>query len=119
MKGMAYVLLVDDDRQQLEALAAVFEDPRFEVLLSGDGFDALEKATRFHPDIVITDHEMPRLDGVTLCERLRSQPDFATVLLVLTSAREPPVKTPVWDVFLRKPVEKFALASLMGKRRRV
>ncbi|WP_350030080.1 response regulator [Caballeronia sp. AZ7_KS35] len=111
---MARVLLVDDDVRPLYALGAVFEVHGFEVLPSNDGLDAFVKALKALPDLVVTDWEMPGLDGISLCRRLRSLRRFARVPLILTSGRAPPVVEGVCDLFMRKPVDFSELDAFIA-----
>ncbi|WP_082378242.1 response regulator [Caballeronia cordobensis] len=111
---MTRVLLVDDDIRPLHALGAVFEVHGFEVLSSEDGLDAFVKALKTLPNLVVTDWEMPRLDGISLCRRLRKLRRFARVPLVLTSGKTPPTVEGICDLFLRKPVNFSELEALIA-----
>jgi two-component system chemotaxis response regulator CheY len=58
----------------------------FEVVEAVDGEDAFEKARQRHFDLVLTDQNMPRLDGIGLTRRLREHPSFKTTpILILTT----------------------------------
>ena len=81
---MPTVLLVDDDATLLDMLALAFEDEGYEVKTARDGAAALTLASREAPDLVVTDVNMPVLDGFALCRRLREQ-GIEVPLLILTS----------------------------------
>ncbi len=81
---MPTVLLVDDDAPLLDMLALAFEDEGYGVVTAAEGAAALQLASREPPDLVVTDVNMPVLDGFALCRRLREQGSDVP-LLILTS----------------------------------
>lgn len=70
MSPVRKVLVVDDDENASEALAALLTDDGFEVATAADGEAALAQVESFGPDVVLTDLRMPRLDGGRLARRL-------------------------------------------------
>lgn len=66
------VLVVDDSLTSRELLRSVLEAEGFETVGAHDGSDALEKLRAMPVDLVLTDIEMPGIDGFALCERMRS-----------------------------------------------
>src|SRR5262249_51725387 len=65
------ILLIDDDASLLDALSIAFEDAGHEVLTALDGARGLERVRADRPDAVVSDVNMPGLDGLTLCRKLR------------------------------------------------
>lgn len=102
---MVCVLLVDDEIVLSQALGTLFELDGFDVVYANDGVSGLMEARKSSPDLVVTDWEMPRLDGIGLCQSLRRLSRFARIPLVLISGREPPACTGTWDLFVRKPID--------------
>lgn len=80
------LLLIDDDDALLDMLAMAFEDEGIEVVCAADGQQGLEEVARAKPDVVITDINMPRVDGFTLCRKLREQGN--DVPLILLTSRD-------------------------------
>jgi two-component system response regulator MprA len=78
------VLIVDDEPAVRESLERALRLEGYEVTLAGDGEEALVAVADHHPDAVVLDVLMPRLDGITACKRLRASGD-RTPVLVLTA----------------------------------
>jgi two-component system, chemotaxis family, chemotaxis protein CheY len=84
---MPYVILaVDDSASMRQMVGHTLRSAGYEVLEASDGIEALEVAKGKVVDIVITDVNMPNMDGITLVARLRTLPDYRLVpLLLLTT----------------------------------
>jgi DNA-binding response OmpR family regulator len=76
------VLLIDDDPSLLDVLALPFEDAGYAVVTARDGLAGLAKIRDAHPDVVISDVNMPGLDGFSLCRKLRGEQNFVPLLLL-------------------------------------
>jgi two-component system, chemotaxis family, chemotaxis protein CheY len=80
------ILTVDDSSTMRQMIAFTLKGADFEVIEAGDGVEALEVAPGKQVSLVITDVNMPRMDGLTLVQRLRALPEFRfTPILVLTT----------------------------------
>jgi CheY-like chemotaxis protein len=111
-RTMSTILLVDDDVDSLWLLQIILEGRGHHILMAEGGEVALEKAGRYLPDLIVTDWNMPGVDGIALCERLKWYPALALIPVVMTSGQFPPKeKSTLWNVFLSKPVDPDALAS--------
>lgn len=75
------VLIVDDQHLIADTLAEILSNAGFDAVAAYDGFDALEKASRFHPQWVVTDVLMPRMNGVELAIALRKNFPSSSILL--------------------------------------
>lgn len=78
------ILLVDDDELELELMADRLESLGFETHTVSDGSAALELLRTQSFPVVITDWQMPRMDGIRLTESLRNQGDSETYIIMLT-----------------------------------
>jgi len=78
------ILLIEDDAALVDVLSLAFEDAGYRVASARDGVDGLARATRDRPALVVSDVNMPRLDGFSLCKRLRAAGN-AVPLILLTS----------------------------------
>ena len=81
---VARILLIDDDDALLDVLAMSFEDAGHEVLTAPDGTQGLARIQAEAPELVVTDVNMPGIDGFTLCRRLR-EGGVQIPLILLTS----------------------------------
>jgi CheY-like chemotaxis protein len=112
---MRTILIVDDEFAALEVLAVLFEGEGFRALKAGHGAEALEILARESVDIVVTDAEMPILDGPRLVERMRGEPRTVAVPVILMSANnwhERMVAPPV-VAFIPKPLRFDDLLRLV------
>ncbi len=80
------LLVVDDDADAREALVQVLE-PSYVVSTAGDGMVAVEKVHADHPDLVLMDLFMPRLDGLEALERIRGDPATSDIPVIFVSGR--------------------------------
>lgn len=84
------ILTVDDSRTMRDMLLLALTEAGFDVVQAEDGVDALERLEAVQPDVIITDINMPRMDGFSLIEALRGHARHrATPILVLTTESEP------------------------------
>lgn len=82
--SLALVLVVDDDSGARQAMEDVLTDEGYEVMVAENGRHALEQLQRRTPRLLLTDLEMPEIDGERLIERLRlDRPELP--ILVITS----------------------------------
>lgn len=80
------VLIADDEPDIIEILKYNLSNNGYEVITAKDGDEALEKARRTLPDLVILDVMMPKKTGVEVCQILRAQPAFKNTLIVFLTA---------------------------------
>jgi DNA-binding response OmpR family regulator len=81
---MTTILLVDDDAALLEVLALAFGDAGYSVETAPDGATALERIRTKPPDAVVSDVNMPSVDGFALCRKLRAE-GYSVPFVLLTS----------------------------------
>lgn len=116
---MRTVLIVDDDPFIRRLIATTLEDvTSFALLQAGDGEDAMEAAGREPPALVFLDIDMPRLDGIETCRRLRADPATAEATIVmLTAASDGEAQREAEDagadLFLTKPFSPLELLRLV------
>jgi CheY-like chemotaxis protein/class 3 adenylate cyclase len=79
------ILLADDSPMIHRHTVPILEDEGYEVISAADGAEALELARARMPDLVITDIEMPRLDGYQVCKAIKQAPDTAHIPVLISS----------------------------------
>jgi DNA-binding response OmpR family regulator len=85
---MAKILIVEDEPSILLALQDDLSLEGYEVLTARDGPSGLLKANEEHPDLVILDVMLPRMDGFEVCRRLRSEGLSTPILMLTAKAQE-------------------------------
>jgi two-component system CheB/CheR fusion protein len=82
----AKVLVVDDSDDTRDMMAKLLELESFAVVTAQDGLDALEVAAHEQPDLIITDVNMPNLNGIEMIRELRKRPGFSHVPIIAITA---------------------------------
>jgi two-component system alkaline phosphatase synthesis response regulator PhoP len=89
MKSKTKILLVDDDKDFVEATTMVLESKPYEVIVAYDGDEGLAKARKEKPDLIILDIIMPVKDGFRAAEQLKKDPELKKIpVIMLTSFSE-------------------------------
>jgi CheY-like chemotaxis protein len=115
------VLVVDDDQFIRKLVATTLEDvSEFDLHEAADGIEALEVAQGTHPAIVFLDVDMPRMDGIDTCRRMRADPQTsAATIVMLTAAHGDHVERMAEeagaDLFLTKPFSPLDLLRLVDQ----
>lgn len=81
------VLVCDDEPHILRVVGTKLTNAGFEVFTAADGEEAFSKAMQHHPDLVITDYQMPLLSGLELCAKLRADPSTSGTPVIMLTAR--------------------------------
>ncbi len=88
------VLTVDDSTSIRQMVAFTLKSAGYEVVEATDGEDGLNKAKSRNADLVLTDQNMPRMDGLTLIKGLRALPQYrGTPILMLTTESSDAMKS--------------------------
>ena len=80
------ILLVDDHPQNLRLLSDLLEEQGYEVQQALNGKVALQAIPRACPDLILLDIHMPELDGYTVCQRLKANPQTQDIPVIFVSA---------------------------------
>ena len=83
----ARLLLVDDERRNLDVLIGVLEPAGYDVAVALDGVAALDLAREIHPDLILLDVMMPGIDGYETCKRLKRDPATVDIPVIFLTAR--------------------------------
>jgi CheY-like chemotaxis protein len=114
------ILLADDNRDALDSLATLLQCDGHEVHTAGDGAEALVMASQHHPDVVLLDIGMPKLDGYEVARRIRAEPwGKSAVLIALTGWGQDEDRRRSrevgFDSHLVKPLDPEALSTLLAR----
>jgi two-component system response regulator MprA len=109
--GKLLVLVVERDPHIRELEAHFLNAAGFAVEFVGDGHEALAKSRQLRPDLIITEILVPRLDGLALCRRLKSDPETAGIGVLVFSilASRARALEAGADAFLMKPLAEHRL----------
>ena len=81
-------LVVDDDRVLADVVAFTLRREGFDVILADDGAKALQRWQEERPDIVVLDVNLPRVDGFTVCQKIRAEENTPIVLLTVRAEED-------------------------------
>lgn len=120
MAAQHRILVVDDNRDAAESLAALLGLLGAQVAVAFNGTDALEKAEQFQPSVAVLDIGMPGMDGCELARRLRAHPQrYGIGLIALTGWGQPDDRLRIaqagFDHHLLKPVDVEELTVALHK----
>jgi two-component system alkaline phosphatase synthesis response regulator PhoP len=85
--ALGRILVADDETHIVQVLALKFRNAGYEVFEAHDGEEALDLARRTAPDVVVTDYQMPFMNGAELAEALSLDPNLCDVPVMILTAR--------------------------------
>lgn len=111
-----YILVVDDNRITTKLLRRYLEANGYEAMEAYDGIECLEKVEERHPDAIVLDVMMPRLDGYETVKRLKAQEETKHIPVVIVTALNDVANQlksieAGADDFLSKPIEEKLLIA--------
>ena len=117
------ILVVDDTRSIREIVAYLLRSRGCDVIESGDGLDAWEKATTQSPDLIVLDAMIPKKTGFEICEQLKKDDRWRKIpILMLTAITRDSGKTDEYwreksqaDDFMSKPFKATELVERILK----
>ena len=80
------ILLVDDDDMVRELVAATLKGGSYQLLQAADGGKGLALARETRPDLIFLDVNMPVMDGVSVCEALKADPQTQSISVIMLTA---------------------------------
>lgn len=110
------ILVVDDEQDLLDLIEYNLKKEGYSVLKAENGVQGLEMANEHKPSLVLLDIMMPKMDGIQVCEKMRSSPDLKGIPVIFLTARSDE-KTEVEgldtgaDDFVTKPISTTKLLS--------
>jgi two-component system, OmpR family, alkaline phosphatase synthesis response regulator PhoP len=110
------ILVVDDEQDLLDLIEYNLKKEGYKVLKAENGQQGIEMAKEHHPNLVLLDIMMPKMDGIQVCEKMRANPDLKSIPVIFLTARSDE-KTEVEgldigaDDFITKPISTTKLLS--------
>ncbi len=115
------ILLVDDDADFVEATKIILESKSYDVAVAHDGKEGLRKVETEQPNLIILDVMMPEIDGYEVCAKLKSDPKYGHIPILLLTAVGEAISTTKYtmemgmkteaDDYIPKPVEPIELVE--------
>ena len=102
------VLLCDDEIHILRAAEFKLSRAGYDVVRANDGLEAWEEISRHLPDALITDCQMPRLDGIGLCQRIRENPATQHLPILMLTAKG-------YELSRREMKEQLGILEVLAK----
>jgi len=119
--GKKKILIVEDDADFAEATKIILESKSYDVAVAHDGKEGLKKVETEQPNLIILDVMMPEMDGYEVCAKLKADPNYRHIpILLLTAVGEAIPKTKYTmemgmkteaDDYIPKPVEPLELVE--------
>jgi len=119
------ILLVDDDADFVEAIKIILENKSYDVSVAHDGKEGLKKVETEKPNLIILDVMMPEMDGYEVCAKLKADPQYEHIPILLLTAVGEAITTTKYtremgmkmeaDDYIPKPVELMELVERVEK----
>jgi len=119
------ILLVDDDADFVEATKLILESKSYDVVVSHDGKEGLKRVQTEEPNLIILDVMMPEMDGYEVCAKLKSDPKYRHIPILLLTAVGEAIPTTSYtkemgmkieaDDYVPKPVEPMEIVDRVEK----
>jgi DNA-binding response OmpR family regulator len=110
------ILIVDDEPNIVVSLEFLMQREGYQVLVAGDGEDALKQIAEFRPDLILLDVMLPKKNGFEVCQEIRLNPAWAAIRIIMLTAkgREPEVQKGLAlgaDAYMTKPFSTKELVA--------
>ena len=110
------ILIVDDEPDILELIEYNLKKDGYQVFTASNGQEGITVAKKVHPDLIILDIMMPKMDGIEACRIMRSIPEFKNTFMVFLTARSEEYSEIAGfnvgaDDYIAKPIKPRALIS--------
>lgn len=110
------ILLVDDEPDILEIVDYNLSAEGYQVIKAENGLEAIKKAKKHQPHLIILDVMMPEMDGIEACEKIRAIPDLSETIITFLTARGEDYSQVAGfeagaDDYITKPIKPKVLVS--------
>ena len=114
------ILLVDDEQDIHEIVGYNLEQEGYQIITASDGKEAVAKAKKHLPQLIIMDVMMPEMDGMEACENIRKLPELSNVIITFLTARSEDYSQVAGfdagaDDYITKPIIQSDLEKMLSK----
>ena len=81
------ILIVDDEVNIVISMEFLIKQAGYDLDIAKDGEEALEKVASFNPDLILLDVMMPKINGFEVCRRIRHNPDWQDIKIIMLTAK--------------------------------
>jgi diguanylate cyclase len=118
------ILIVDDEPNNFDVVEALLGDQNYTLNYAASGKDAIASLDIYHPDIILLDVMMPELDGVQVCQRIKSMEKWQAVPIIMVTAISTKENLSYClqtgaDDFISKPLNALELRARVGSMLRI
>jgi len=112
------ILVIDDDKTTITMLTMILTKENYLVMSALDGEEGMEMIKSDHPDVVICDVLIPKIDGIDICEKIKKDPYLNDIKVILMTALknimiQKEAKASGADGFVEKPTDSRQLLTLI------
>ena len=75
------ILIIEDEEAIQSVVKAFLEDEGYNVVLASDGLEGMEKFREYHPDLILLDLMLPKMNGFSVCEAIRKESQVPIIML--------------------------------------
>lgn len=120
MSGKQRILIVDDEKDLVEALTIRLEAAGYETAAAYDGIEGMSRLRSFKPDLVVLDVMMPRLDGFQFCRMVKFDEKLSSIPIIILTARgqvqdKMTASEVLADEYVKKPFDGPQLVEMIGR----
>jgi twitching motility two-component system response regulator PilH len=114
------ILVVDDSPTQMKLMTTALQGKGYKIITAVDGEEALEKANKEQPDLMLLDVILPKKNGFQVCRQLKTAPDTKAIKVILVTTKSQDTDR-FWglkqgaDEYITKPFEDAELQQMVAK----
>lgn len=110
------ILVVEDETELVKAIQIRLEQAGYEILVAYDGMEALDKARKEKPDLIVLDLMLPKMDGYKVCAMLKRDTKYNKIPIIILTARAQETDEKLGlelgaDVYITKPFNHQVVIS--------
>jgi DNA-binding response OmpR family regulator len=114
------ILIADDEPNIVVSLEFLMKQRGYDIRVVSDGAEALKAVAEFHPDLILLDVMMPRVSGYDVCQKVRENPEWKDIKIVMLSAKGRDVEVTKGlaigaDAYVTKPFSTRDLIAKVGE----